>query len=134
MTQIPTRFWTPEEWERIKCGYRSRGMDEKWDVFVEDDVAYLHRSWTGRCVFEASFSQVQAGWHISSAIAETERVRDVSAQRDKVVLELVLSSILLGEPAADLRAELVRLSMPTDHPAPPAGAIEHNILGLRSNP
>jgi hypothetical protein len=22
-------------------------MDKKWDVFVEDDVAFLHQNWTG---------------------------------------------------------------------------------------
>jgi hypothetical protein len=50
------------------------------------------------------------------------------------VPQLVLSAVVLGEPAAGLRAELVRLSSPQDRPAPPAGAIEHSILGLRSTP
>ena len=54
MTLLPTRVWTQEQWDRIKRGYRARGMDEKWDVYVEGHVAFLHRSWTGRGVFEAS--------------------------------------------------------------------------------
>lgn len=133
MTLLPARVWTQEQWERIKLGYRARGMDEKWNVFVEDHVAFLHRSWTGRGVFEASFSPINGGWHVPAAVAESERVRNISAQLNRVLLELVLSAIVLGEPAADLRAELVKLAMPHDRPPPPEGLIEHSILGLRSN-
>jgi hypothetical protein len=50
------------------------------------------------------------------------------------MLQLVFDSIVLGEPAANLRAELVRLSTPADRPAPPGGLIEHSVLGLRSEP
>jgi hypothetical protein len=50
MTLLPARVWTAEQWERIKRGYRARSMDEKWDVFAESQVAFLHRSWTGRGV------------------------------------------------------------------------------------
>jgi len=87
-------------------------------------------------VFEASFSPVDGGWHISSAVvgSSSKRLRNVSAQRDRVLPELVLSAIVLGEPAADLRAELVRLSIPQDCPVPPEGAIENSVLGLRSRP
>ena len=134
MTLLPTRLWTQEQWERIERGYRAQSMDEKWNVFFEDRVAFLHRSWTGHGVFEASFSRLDGGWRISSALLESnpERARNVSAQRGRVLLEVVLSAIVLGEPAAELRAELVRLSLPQDRPAPPDGLIEHSILGLRS--
>ena len=107
-------------------------MDEKWDVFVENRVAFLHRSWTGNGVFEASFSPAGAGGHISAAKTSSERARTVCAELSRVLLELVLSTIVVGEPTAGLRAELVKLSSPPGRPAPPAGAIEHSILGLRS--
>lgn len=136
MTLLPARVWSQEQWECIERGYRARGMDEKWVVFVENHVAFLHRSWTGNGVLEASFSPVDDGWHISAAVVETssKRARKVSAELDQVLLELVLSAIVLGEPAAGLRAELVRLSSPQGRPSPPEGVTEHSILGLRSNP
>ena len=134
MTLLPARVWSQEQWERIKRGYRARDMDEKWDVFVENHVAFLHRSWTGNGVFEASFSPAGDGWHIAAAQTSSERARTVSAELNRVLLELVLSTILLGEPAAGLRAELVRLSSPPGRPAPPEAAIGYSILGLRSDP
>lgn len=127
MTLLPTRVWTQEQWNRIKRGYRARGMDEKWDVYVEGHVAFLHRSWTGRGVFEASFSPIDAGWHISAAVAEsnTKRVRNVSVQLNKVLLELVLSAIVLGEPTADLRVAAparARAGRAPRRPVPPQRA------------
>lgn len=134
MTLLPMRVWTEEQWERIKCGYRAQDMDEKWDVFVEDQVAFLHRSWTGNGIFEATFSPAGGGWRISGAVVGAARARAVPAELNRVLLELVLCAVVLGEPAAGLRAELVRLSVPADCPAPPRGAIEHSVLGLRSDP
>jgi hypothetical protein len=105
MTLVPARVWSQEQWERIERGYRAGDMDEKWDVFVENRVAFLHRSWTGNGAFEASFSPVDGGWRISAGVAETspERVRKVSAELNRVLLELVLSAVVLGEPAVGLR-------------------------------
>ena len=134
MTRLPARVWSQRQWELIKRGYRAQDMDEKWDVFVEDQIAFLHRSWTGNGMFEATFSPAGGSWHISGAVVVSSRARTVSAELNRVLLELVLCAIVLGEPAAGLRAELVRLSLPSDCPVPPKGAIEHSFLGLRSDP
>ncbi|MEK8105155.1 hypothetical protein NKG94_08010 [Micromonospora sp. M12] len=103
---------------------------------VDDQVAFLHRSWTGNGIFEASFSPVAGGgWRISAATVESDpsRHRRSSEQYDRVMLELVLSSIVLGEPAADLRAELVALtSQASGRTDLPPGVVEHSALGLRS--
>ncbi len=40
MALLPARVWSQEQWERIERGYRARGMDEKWDVFTEGQVAF----------------------------------------------------------------------------------------------
>lgn len=136
MAVLPTRVWSDEQWERITRGYRARDMDEKWNVFVEDEVAFLHRSWTGNGIFEALFSPVAGGgWRISAATVESDaaRHRRSSEQYDRVMLELVLSATVLGESAADLRAELVALtSQASGRTDLPAGVVEHSALGLRS--
>jgi hypothetical protein len=134
MARLPAQVWSQRKWELIKRGYRAQDMDEKWDVFVEDQVAFLHRSWTGRGMFEATFSPAGGGWRISGAVTGASRARAVPAELNRVLLELVLCAIVLGEPAAGLRAELVRLSLPAGCPAPPEGVIEHSVLGLRSDP
>jgi hypothetical protein len=65
--------------------------------------------------------------------SDPSRYHRSSDQYDRVMLELVLSAIVLGEPAVDLRAELVALTSQASGPADvPAGAIKHSALGLRS--
>lgn len=135
MPLLPTRVWSDDEWDRIKLGYAAWDMDEKWNVFVEDEIAFVHRSWTGNGIFEASFSPADHGWRISAAVVESEpdRYRRNSEQYDQVLLELIVSAIVLGEPAAGLRAELVALTMQaTGRTDVPAGAVLHSALGLRT--
>ncbi|MFF4659020.1 hypothetical protein [Streptomyces sp. NPDC001381] len=111
-------------------------MDEKWNVFVEADVAFMHRSWTGRGVFEASFAPVAGGGRrIVSAVVETDErcCRSPGEAYDRLMMELVISAIVLGEPAADLRAGLVVLTARAAGDSDlPSGVVQHSALGPRS--
>ncbi|MFG2040632.1 hypothetical protein [Dactylosporangium sp. NPDC048998] len=133
MELLPDRAWTGEQWQRIQLGYQSRGMDEKWNVFVEGHVAHFLRSWTGHTIYEATFSDTPAGHRITAAVVETNpaKHRRISPERDRIMLELVIAAIVLGEPATDLRAELIKLA-PHRGDVPPA-AILHSALGLRTD-
>ncbi|MEV0289479.1 MULTISPECIES: hypothetical protein [unclassified Kribbella] len=140
---LPRRVWSDEDWQRIQLGYASQDMDEKWNVFAEGDVVFVHRSWTGLCVYEATFRPVGGGWQISKAVVPRKRsgaIRRLLSGRSRgdnefkcVMLELVLSAIVLGEPAQELRAKLVKLMRARSREANlSAGLIEHSLLGLRS--
>ncbi|GLZ01301.1 hypothetical protein Acsp02_85520 [Actinoplanes sp. NBRC 103695] len=109
LTALPVRVWSHDQMERIRRGCIAPDMDAKWDVFVEGNVAYLHRSWTGFGIFEATFATAKSGWRVSAAVVEREpsRYRRSTDRLERVILELVISSVLLGEPAAELRAEMV---------------------------
>ncbi|MPY53672.1 hypothetical protein [Streptomyces acidicola] len=136
VAQLPDRIWSDEDWDRIRLGYRARDMDEKWNVFAEGDVVFMHRSWTGHGIYEASFASAPGGGRkIASAVVEADRdrYRSMGDEYDRLMLELIVSAIALGEPAVELRASLseltARLSGRSDLPA---GAVEHSALGLRS--
>ncbi|SED02042.1 hypothetical protein [Streptomyces melanosporofaciens] len=136
VSQLPDRVWTDEDWDRIQRGYRARDMDEKWNVFVEGNVLFMHRSWTGHGVYEVSFAPAAGrGRRIASAVVEAdgERYRSMGDEYDCLMMELIISAIVLGEPAAELRAGLVELiaraSVRSDLPS---GVVEHSALGLRS--
>lgn len=126
MPQLPQRIWLDEDWERIQRGYSSQDMDEKWHVFAEGDVVFLHRSWTGDGVFAATFAPVgDGGRRVARAVVERdpERYKGTDDGYDCVLLELVINAIVLGEPAHDLRSKLVmwtrRRSGSADAPPPP---------------
>ncbi len=135
LTDPPARVWTDEQWERIQLGYRPYDMDEKWKVFAEGRIVYIHRSWKGRGIYEATFAQAEGGWRIASAIVESDGscYRRRSDEYDRVMLELVLSSIVLGEPATELREALVELQRTESGSQDlPTGVVLHSSLGLRS--
>lgn len=135
MSALPVRIWSDQDWERIGLGYRARDMDEKWHVFAEGDVVYLHRSWTGYGVFEATFAAVEGGGRrIVGAVVESdaERYRCTDDEHNVVMLELVLSAIVLGEPAGELRTRLVEWARRQGGPEVPGAALQHSLLGLRS--
>jgi hypothetical protein len=73
-------------------------MDDKWHAFVESDRLYLHRSWTGRGVYEAAFTEDNSGWHIVHAVAERDLSSRMprSGEADSLCLELVIESVLLN--------------------------------------
>lgn len=132
MAILPDRSWTGEQWQRIQSGYTARDMDEKWNVFAEGQVVHFLRSWTGHTIFEATFSETPDGHRITTAVVETEqkRHRRTSPEHDRILLELVITAIVLGEPATSLRDELVPHS-PRPCEVPPK-AILHSSLGLRT--
>ncbi|WP_093615255.1 hypothetical protein [Streptomyces indicus] len=137
MSQLPQRLWSEEDWERIRRGYAARDMDEKWNVFCEGGTVFLHRSWTGYGVYEATFTPTgDGGRRITAALVErdAEIYRCTDDAYDCVMLELVLSAIVLGEPAAGLRARLVELTRrgPGADDAH-AGLVLHSVLGRRSD-
>jgi hypothetical protein len=137
MTLLPRRTWSDDDWQRIQLGYFSRDMDEKWDVFAEGNVVFLHRNWTGRGIFEATFASAEGGgWQISAAVVERdrERYRGDDDEYDCLMLELVLSAIVLGELAQELGTKLVELTRERSGNADvPAGLVQHSALGLRSD-
>ena len=136
MPQVPDRVWTDQDWDRIRHGYRARDMDEKWNVFTEGDVLFVHRSWTGYGIYQASFAPVPGGGiHMVSAVVESDAqlYRSRGDEYDRLMLELVISAIVLGEPAADLRAGLVQLTARASGNGDLySSVVEHSALGLRS--
>ena len=57
-------------------------MDDKWFFYLEKDWLYIHRSWTGFCIFQVRLERFEDGYQIAEAW-----VNDDPEQRyDKFVL------------------------------------------------
>lgn len=99
----PARIWIEEEMEHIRRGYIPQIMDEKWFIFVEGDRLYAHRSWTGYCVYEATFAATEGGFRIESAVVTGDdtiynRSSDLDESR---TLEALIVGHLVGESPAE---------------------------------
>lgn len=41
---------------RLKYGHIPREMEDKWFSYYEDDKLYIHRSWSGNCIYIVTFN------------------------------------------------------------------------------
>ncbi|WP_067537612.1 hypothetical protein [Nocardia crassostreae] len=139
LSQLPDRVWTMSEWNRIQRGCRSRSMDEKWNIFAEGEIVFMHRSWTGHGMYELSFAPSAAGGRkITSAVVETDpqRHRRISDDYDRVMIELIITDVILGEPARELRAALAAAIAESRSGTTELSqqAMQHSVLGSHPNP
>ncbi|WP_017236991.1 hypothetical protein [Streptomyces sp. SS] len=136
MPALPRRLWSDRDWERVKADGPRDGDGSKWDSHCLDDTLRLYRRGTGYGIYEATFRPVASGgWKISRAVVEghAPRYASPSAEYDCVVLELVISAVLLGEPARELRAQLTRMTRAFSGVIDMTSEVaEHSVLGLPS--
>lgn len=62
--------YSDAEMASIRKGFLPLDMDEKWFAWFipwfDEGVLYLHRSWTGVCIFRVHFEQTETGWTADS--------------------------------------------------------------------
>lgn len=90
------RVLTPGELARLRLGVVPRAMEEKWFVYFEHPWLYLHRSWTGVCVYAVRFEEFTGGAVIAEAVANrapgqyTETDPEADSQRLLALLDSVI--------------------------------------------
>jgi hypothetical protein len=78
-----SRAFAPVQIERIHQGLLPESQDDRWFMFYEHYRLYIHRSWTGHCIYIAYFRAENGLWILTHA--------------DARALAALVSS-LLGEP------------------------------------
>ena len=59
------RFFTKEEMELLRFGNIPQEMEDKWFWYYEDDRLYIHRSWTGFCIYIVRFTPGSDELHVT---------------------------------------------------------------------
>lgn len=57
-----SEVYTDEEFEGIEQGFLPLSMEDKWFAFFEEPWLYIHRSWTGDCIFAIRFEKIEGGY------------------------------------------------------------------------
>jgi hypothetical protein len=95
--------YTEQEFLWITEGFRSSGMDEKWDLKFEEPWLHAHRSWTGLIVYglqlekTSSGALVLASW-INREFFLDEAESDLIGQR--LIVKFLIEVFLLRRPAS----------------------------------
>jgi hypothetical protein len=78
-------------------------MDEKWNAYLDGDRLFLHRSWTGKCVFEVTVRPTSDGGHPVQAWVESDPdcYRRGSDEAETAMLEVLLRSFFAAGAAQE---------------------------------
>jgi hypothetical protein len=120
------REFTQEEFELIRCGLIPEAMEDKWFIFLEENVLYFHRSWTGYCIYQLSLSKHGTTY----TVVETFANRDPSQYSigtndgyDEELLNFLIDNLLLGRSS----------TFPVPAGVPPGiatGLYHHHVAGV----
>jgi len=66
------RVYSADEFAGLKAGLRPRNMGTKWFIFFEEPWLYLHRAWTGHCIFQVRFETAPVGVRVVEALVNRD--------------------------------------------------------------
>jgi len=90
------RSLSEQEYQALICGFTPRDMDDRWFLYVQDNWVYLHRSWTGHCIFKLKL-EISSGKVMLTDIhinRDPDQYRSVNTEADKDEANSVLTSLL----------------------------------------
>ena len=97
-------------------------MEDKWFIFFEEPWLYLHRSWSGACIYAARFAPMGGGVTAAEAWVNRKRseYKGTDNGYDTALLRFLIEALLLGKE--------VRFPVPTGEAYAP-GVLQANIVG-----
>jgi hypothetical protein len=92
------RKFTEPEYERLCDGLIPDRMEHKWFIFLEADILYVHRSWTGYCIYQLSLIREDSTYVISRALVNREpsQYTWVDDRYDEKLLMFLIDQLLGG--------------------------------------
>ena len=121
---IPYRAEFDEsQYERIRQGLIPRAMEDKWFVYCEASVLYLHRSWTGLPVYKVVLRENADGAEVIEALWSKPLAEESGADPvyQAALLDFLMSNLLLGQSKP--------FPQPNDVHGAPRGLFQHHIAG-----
>lgn len=95
--------FTDEQMQSIRQGFLPQCMNDKWFVYAASETkVFMHRSWTGHCIYELDFLQRDGEWCLDTITvnnnpAEYKKPDDVQVEFD--VIDLIRGLLLSPRPA-----------------------------------
>ena len=94
--------YSEAEFEQIKAGLIPLEMEDKWFMFFESPWLYMHRSWTGFCVYGVRFGPSPEGAAIveSWVSRNAEEYRGADIEHEERLLKFLIDALLLKKTVA----------------------------------
>ena len=94
--------------QRICAGLVPEQMEDKWFVYWKDDHLFLHRSWTGYCVYVVRFVAEEGRYKMTEAYANRDpgQCRNTGDERDAAMISFLIDTLLLRREAESSSTEV----------------------------
>ena len=94
--------YSAEEYALIARGLIPQEMEDRWFIYEDNGVVYVHRSWTGACIYRVRFEATEDLYRIVEVLVsrDQEQYRGDDVEFDARVLRFLIDDVLLGRPAA----------------------------------
>ena len=116
--------FSQQEYARIRRGLIPVEMEDKWFMFWEADSLFLHRSWTGHCVYRVEFQSSGDRFQVARASisSDNEHHRRGSDQYEAALVDFLIRAILLHQS--------VEFPVPPEpRTSTPPGLYQHHVAG-----
>lgn len=112
-----------KEYEQLCHGLIPSQMEDKWFIYVENDIVYFHRSWVGSCIYQTTIEKKENGIFLTSTVVNRNRdqYKFENNAHDQKLLDYLIDRLLLAK----------NVPFPSkDQSVPePMNVIKHNIVG-----
>lgn len=82
--------YTQEQFNKIKVGFISSDMDDKWNIAYEPGFLHFYRSWTGEEIYSAKIEQTDNGCQIKEVFVASDSEEPPTDDYDcSVVADLI---------------------------------------------
>ncbi len=82
-----------EAYKRLELGHVAHEMEDKWNIYMENNVVHFHRSWTGIELFRFTVEPVEDGKYAVKQF-EVEQDPERYTETDEQAIKNSLSEVL----------------------------------------
>lgn len=95
------RTFSFEDMNRIRLGLIPEAMEDKWFIYWKDDTLFLHRSWTGYCIYVVRFVPVADGYRMVEADVNRnpDQYKETRDETDAKMIAFLIDLLLLHQNA-----------------------------------
>lgn len=95
----PRREYSEPELEQMRLGFIPERMEDKWFLFMEGNTLYVHRSWTGNCIYQMELAKEGAGYVPRTVFVNREESQYAGSDDlyDEKLLLYLVDYLLLGK-------------------------------------
>lgn len=86
------RKLTADELEQIKEGHIPQEMEDKWFMYYQEGKLFIHRSWTGFCIYIVDISEDGRMRVVVNRNPEQYKEKDI--ERDKLMLNILINNLI----------------------------------------